>query len=500
MSKKFLIIKMFFMAALAAVKIFFVFAEEKLIKTEPCIYQEVYVISSAAEYKSDMDFKFCRDDLKHLCYLLSTGYAGYPEMVQKGFRIENFTEDVLSGLNPKNNSITTDTFLAQIALNLKPYIRDRHFLLINNGNATYIQNKKIVYWSDIYLEKKDKNFFVKDGKGIVENGVHYSTDFETLFYYPLKGENVFRLGFLSSEPIEKKEFEFNGKNVSVPLYDDESIAELPIKYKEIETPDSAYLCMNFFRLPDYNTVQYNGAEVMFEKFIECGEKFVNKKNIVVDLRGNKGGWLYPSFGFYSFLYTGRDMRHYLFECRVEDFMNYDFLYSPAYVLHYYNLACIYNWNNKNDWCNEKIEMRKSPVKKIYINNPREIDYLYEPKKFNGKLILLIDRKTASAGEHAVLFAKRIFGDENVIVVGENSMGCASYSAGIRLKLPCSKIVVSFSPMKMHEMDSFDLWNGENTGIFPDYWSTREDLNELIYSITQDEEFRVELKSIGLNYL
>ncbi len=502
MNKKFITKKVFVMAVLAAVQVFCVFANEELVKTEPCVYKEVYVATSN-EYKPGMDYKLCRDDLNHLCYLLVNGYAGYSDMVQRGFKIDKFTEDVISGLKPVDNSVSTDDFLSQIALNLKSYINDFHFSFIiedDSYNHTFINDKKIVYWSDIYLEKKGKDFFVKDGNGIVENGIHYKTDLDTLFYYPLRGENVYRLGFLSSEPIRKKEFEFNGKNISVSLHDDETIPELPMKYREIETADSAYLCMNFFHLPEYNTVQYNGAEVMFQKYIECGEKFCSKKNIVLDLRGNKGGYLDPPFGFYSFLYTGRNMWHYLDECHVEYFMEYDFLFSPVYVLYNYNLACIYNWGNKYEINKDKVEMRKSPEKKFFKNKVEEIDYLYEPKKFNGKLILLIDRNTASAGELAVLFAKRIFGVEDVIVIGENSKGCASFSSGMKLRLPCSKICVCLPCLKLYEMDSFDLWNGEGTGIFPDYWATRKDLNELIYSITQDDELKVELKPVGLMLL
>lgn len=499
MIKKFIIKKIFVLAALVSVQNFCVFAEQELVKTEPCTYQEIYVVPSP-EFKSDIDFNLCRDDLKHLCYLLVNGCAGYPDMVQRGFKIDKFTEDVISGLNPKKNKVSTDDFLAQIILNLKPYINDFHFSFVNNGEYFFINDKKIVYWSDIYLEKKGRDFFVKEGKGIVENGAQYKADLDTLFYYPLKGENVYRLGFLSSEPIRKKEFEFNGKNISVSLHDDETIPELPMKYREIETADSAYLCMNFFLPPDYDTVQYNGAEVMLKKYVECGEKFCNKKNIVLDLRGNIGGYLTPSFGFYSFLYTGRDMWHYIDECSIEDYMNYDLLYSPVYVLYRYNWACINNRDTKYELNKEKIEMRKSPVKKLYTNKPEEIDYLYEPKKFNGKLILLIDRKSASASELAVVFAKRIFGDENVIVIGENSQGCASFAHGLNIKLPYSKIVVFLSIMKLHEMDSFNLWHGEGTGIFPDCWATRNDLNELIYLITKDDEFKLKLKPIGFNLL
>ena len=45
-------------------------------------------------------------------------------------------------------------------------------------------------------------------------------------------------------------------------------------------------------------------------------------------------------------------------------------------------------------------------------------------------------------------------------------------------------------------DDFAQWHGEGIGIFPDFWSTSEDLNETIFLATKDEAMKEKLSKIG----
>lgn len=506
MIKKFIIKKIFVLAALVSVQNFCVFAEDKVnIRETPCEYRTVRLgnLDNVNYYISE---KACRYDLEYLCYLLSTGYSGYSDMLQNGFRPEKFIQDVLSGVKTKGRRVDTEDFIEQIVKNLKFYINDGHFSFETGIKTERVFTKKKIYWSDIYLEKKNKEFFVKDGNGLVLNGAHYPADIETLFYYPLKGENVFRLGCLSSEPIESKEFKFNGKPVVVPLVDDGVIPEVSIKYKELQTVDSAYICLNFFILPNFNSFYYSGTEVMMKKFVLCGRKFFDKKNIVLDFRGNHGGWLFTPFAFFTWLYNGyvdNDPSDFydIIDSELNKYMNYERIISPASLQYSYLSARKSKEFSKESKYRSKVkESKKKPVRKIKYNAGGEVVLLNGESRFQGKIIILIDRNSASSAENAVCLAKRIFGNDNVVVIGENSSGVAMYYAGIYLNLPRSKVCVNFGTNRNYEIESFDLWNGEGTGVFPDCWATRNDLNELIYSITKDEELKVELKTIGSNLM
>ena len=49
--------------------------------------------------------------------------------------------------------------------------------------------------------------------------------------------------------------------------------------------------------------------------------------------------------------------------------------------------------------------------------------------------------------------------------------------------------------RIFQINIFGESHGEGVGIYPDYWSTGEDLNETIFLVTQDEEMKQKLKGI-----
>ena len=90
---------------------------------------------------------------------------------------------------------------------------------------------------------------------------------------------------------------------------------------------------------------------------------------------------------------------------------------------------------------------------------------------------------------------KIIGDDNVIVVGENSYGMSQYWDLITLGLPNSKIGIHTAFEKKIIQDDFSEWAGDGIGIFPDYWTTGADLNQTIFLITNDLDMKERLKNI-----
>jgi len=63
-------------------------------------------------------------------------------------------------------------------------------------------------------------------------------------------------------------------------------------------------------------------------------------------------------------------------------------------------------------------------------------------------------------------------------------------------LPGSGISIRLGANYNSFYDDFAQWHGEGIGIFPDFWSTGEDLNETIFLATEDEAMKEKLGKIG----
>lgn len=106
------------------------------------------------------------------------------------------------------------------------------------------------------------------------------------------------------------------------------------------------------------------------------------------------------------------------------------------------------------------------------------------------MIILLDRNSCSASEEICVLAKEFFGKEKVILVGENSGGCIEYGATTDFYLPNSELSFHIpTAVCTPFMERLDSWHGEGNGIYPDIWSTDEDMAETLVNITKDEGLR-----------
>lgn len=46
------------------------------------------------------------------------------------------------------------------------------------------------------------------------------------------------------------------------------------------------------------------------------------------------------------------------------------------------------------------------------------------------------------------------------------------------------------------LQDFSQWHGDCYGIYPDYWSIGNDLNETIFLVTKDNEMKLKLSDIA----
>lgn len=532
--------------ALALFSVFFIsslsgnllFAKEpEIIKRESCEYLELE-FGRYEKIKTSLTQEEFEKDLTHLCYLLNTGYAGYEDMLEKGFDIEEFRSKVQEKFTGAEEISSRDFYFA-ISEGLKPYINDSHFFLRHFRDAISLSTKKICAWSDIYVRKNDsgkvkntsseKNALYGDnasssektssaekasfltftvtesGEDSVKTGDIYTGSEAFLFSYPVKGKDIYRVGIMSEENTKPftSSFSFNGSEIPVFVKEDTAIERRNnMKFKDFSTKDSAYVELNDFMLPDINAPSRKAAEIIFDKYIKLGKKYNGKKNIILDMRANNGGnatyaaaFLFCLRNNYEPADTGRLLEN------LDDWSNQSFfvrkqINSPAY----YKVARdIYESRNllldRNKFANF-LEQSKTNSERIVTKNVLQPSKLFsKPSRFKGKLIILNDRNTASAGEFTTLYAKHILGEENVFVLGENTYGMAEYWNVIDVQLPCSKIVIHTSFATNETIKENEKWHGEGSGLYPDWWCTGCDLNETIFMITGDEEMKEKLKNI-----
>lgn len=498
--KKIIFIVFYFFAT------FLAFSESQIILEEKCSYKQISLFENEKYIKQQNFYEELYEDMETLCYILSVGYAGYEEMVLKGFNINSLKNNFINAY--KNLSqIDTKNFIHFLKNELAPFISDSHFQIIGKQSISNFIEKKTCYWTDVFVEKQNQDYFSIYSNQYIPDGLKYNDNKENLFFYPTKGNNIFRIGIISSKKQDKVEINFSGKNYNFITKDDNAIEKNTLRYKTIETNSSSYIALNTFYLPFSEDSSRKSTEKILNKFIDCGAIYKDKKNIILDLRSNQGGnAAYPA----SFLYKLYSKKRIKDNAKLISLMDNWFVYSFSdreNIISPVSCEAEFLLNSKrNTFSNykkdvSKIEkMKKDPLKIIEQHGFDKSKLFKDKSSFNGKLLIIVDRNTMSAGELVIPLAKKILGNEQVITIGENTYGAASYWKVITLELPNSKIGINttFSSNKMIA-DYLD-WHGEGYGFFPDYWATGSDLNEAIYLITNDDEMKEKLKNIEFRLL
>lgn len=478
--------------------------EQSVIKTEPSEIREIYPpFKYYKDRKGEITYSQMKEDLDYFKFLMKDIYAGYEFAESKGMNLNRLVSEIEEKY-AGNDTVYSRDIAKDIWANLKNYINDHHFTVFFDKWASESE-KNLIYYTDIYLDDSEVEAFKKA-----------NPELEVLPYCS-GGILKNRVAKLSSKPITQ--IEVNGLNSSrkqtnVTLYRVNPISYTP-KFTEKETPSTAYIHLESFRSDGSK-----GQDITFQKFISASSRYKDKENIILDLRSNTGGnpkyvedfikWLV--FDYNENLQTiDNTFEKKICEIKEGNFRKETYTFVKYY---YYNIQGIIEQKKK-----EKIKLsayertyEKNLIKeldekcKIYQKNP-EIKYLKtnyfdeslpclenfpETKDFSfkGKLIILLDRHSASASEEMVLLTKKIFGEDKVIVAGENSWGCLEYATVYDYLLPNSKIGLHLgAECYKPAMDKLSTWHGESKGVFPDIWSNDEDMLETLVFITKDEGLR-----------
>lgn len=477
------------------------FANEALNLSEPNELRETFIASQSEKRKSIITYDEMIFDLNYLIYYFKTAYIGYDKMLKNGFNEEDFFTYFQ---NKYIGQVEIDTydFYKSLSNYLKDFPDDMHFALQGTVGREYVNlmTKKFTYFSDVFVQKNGNDYFVVETNELnIEIGAKYCSSEDYLFYYPAKGDEVYRVGVVTSEKLENNKFVFNDRQYVVPVKLDTVLPLGTLKYHELETEDSGYVSLSSFFIPDKDSIYRKGAEIVYNKFKNIPVKWRNKKNIIVDLRSNTGGRMHEGMAFVYSIFNKnpkinmKNVDSWIAKtiCCFEETESNTVFSAMKNYLEITNETS----NSYYKYCVSKLEKNQNQL--FYKINKMEVVKLDKLKSYyKGKLIFITDRNTASASENLIYLAKVTLGNEKVIVIGENSLGCFEYVSVFSYLLPNSRLSINLSSRRNSMLNLFSQWHGDCYGIYPDYWSIGNDLNETIFLVTKDNEMKLKLSNIA----
>lgn len=417
-------------------------------------------------------------------YLLESSYSGYEDAIERGLDLEKMTISVRKKFE-KEMFVSTEKLAQELISAINPYVNDVHFCICTNENLYKSFTSEKVYFSEIFLKKKGNDFVVSEifDKNMSENiqvGTQFTDSGDLLFQYPSKGKDIYRLGIKTTEENESfskdvmfgdKKYKINFKETKRNDYYENTV------FKEFETKDSAYIKITDFMEVLPQNDDYKSKQEILRQYVNCAKKYINKKNIILDLRENSGGNDEYSFNFFKNLY-GHNVNivsnldsscssnlEYLVSKPIKEFVESDYVWkrnAPYYLTNYEQ--------GKKNWFSMK----------------SRYSYKLKSPKFKGTIFIISDKKTASSGEATIFFAKKLFSKTNQVkVVGENSAGCITYGNVLNYKLPNSGLIINIPSSKYVCCINGNEVNIEGKGFYPDYWSSDEDIKQTLVNLTGD---------------
>ena len=446
------------------------------------------------------------EDLKYFKQAFEEGYVFYDDLAKDNNVTLNENKCLKKYNSLKNkkstdkqgknivNGINQDALLSPLwwfLKNLNP--QDGHLAISTNERDWKITNGTYLYKSDYYFKKEGNDFFLfkcPDSKLLKQK---YTGKIEDLKKTVLNNEEVYVFAPDTKSYIEETKINLN-KKITIPVKYVDMYDENRSKFKINETEDSIYVKISSFHMVE-NTKE--DLEFM-DGLLEISDKISEKKNIIIDLRNNGGGYNFYTRELVAAIYNKRNSE-------AERKEVWEFLHNAAYgqISLKSNIIAQENYKSaiKNHQSNSIIDSALQELNKQKQINKKYYETLYENhfkklpqfsgKKCNAKIIVLIDNYTASASEFFITYLY-MMDKSNVILVGQNSAGIMGGGGRINYELPNSKLLVSFVTESYKNTAGYlysPTWKGETNGFYPDYWVTENSFFPVLFYLTNDSELK-----------
>ncbi len=390
------------------------------------------------------------EDAERLFYLFSHGYSGYGFFAD-GQRWQEAREQILSEL--RTRSTWSVARLPALLRSHLGFICDCHIRIDNQRFAEHQD-----FWYDNSLELRQSNGkYECEVKGEVYSLVSINGQDPSDFLVPSlnrHGEPIHRIGMLAKSSPGAVVVEAIGESGSLSI-------DLPLRRSDFD-----HYSWKIFEqdriggIPVLRVRSFgDGYAKSLERWLETADDLKGEPCVIVDVRGNGGGNERWPIEWIRRL-TGE---------RAESVFIFSELYSRTTIAGRANAFA--RWRQQspgNDYLRQKAEEHSDLLKRFepggdqpFWSGPRFPDNPTIPNQTT--IIVITNGLVASAGEG---FVMRVSQAENVVVVGENTMGALTFGNISLHQLPNSGLEV-WMPINFGLFP--DLVFREEKGLAPDYW-------------------------------
>ncbi len=390
------------------------------------------------------------EDVERLFTIFSHGYAGYAFFNRNG-EFEQAEADILESLSSRA-SWSTDAFSALLHEHLS-FITDCHMRI---GDHRFFDHSD--FWYDtqfeLTLEKNDYRFSL-DGTPYTLISINGADPQAHLFpSLNAQGEPIYRLATLSSTeppPLQLLAEADNGDREW----------EIPLQRSDFDHYSEAIFAENSLGgIPVLRVRGFGDANPdELSQFVETGSQYRDEPVVVVDLRGNGGGNERWPISWIQRL-TGERAESIFAVSELESATS---MAGRANAFAYW-LDQIPDSDLFESEFNRYTRMAgyfESGMSQPRWTGPSYPQFSLIPN--DTTVILITNNRVASAGEGMVTRSSRL---ENVVVVGENTMGALTFGNVSTHKLPHSGLMIWLSI-------NFNLFMDqqfrEQVGLSPDLW-------------------------------
>jgi len=424
--------------------------------------------------------KMVVEDVDFMKYIFETSYISFDAItLPGGFDFLSAFRTVRLA-SAQHSNLTSNEFASLIQDSFKG-IRDGHFYMIAGTNYLPFSLHADYYGTGVIVQRQNDNYVVvQSSSNKVTVGSIFKGDNIQLFPKYSVTKDIYEVGSLSEIFIN---------SIKIPFKSGigDELVDLPVTSwvtRNIST--NAITVKNSEVYISYSSIDNSTEEKVkwlteFSRFPLTQESI---KTFIIDVRGNKGG--VPEYQDAFIENLGLNPLKELRDPLVEKM-------SPATVQT--ELGLLLQRRGESAAIDKKIEELKklnsemiSTPHIFYINDKSsDLKKLLEDEavsnKFGAKIILIINKDTASSAEMMYFQLKQI---ASTIVIGENSKGAVCTVNSIPYQLPNSKFVI-FIPNQRTKMSEYIANGVDNSyGLLPDYW------------VSNDEELRLTLERLSIN--
>lgn len=467
-----------------------------------CLLTELFAVGSNVELDQD---------LQSFKYIISQNYAAYDEAAALGFKIDDAIDTIKYRYQKNYSGSLNSDLLAECifsVLNEDFPIKDQH-LTIKSESKTFFYSDVRWRMSDVYFEKKGNDFFTVRNYFLlkIKKNQKYTGDLENLFPCVYHGKDMFRFGILTDKIEHETSISIEGENIRVPIFIDIPFASEKDKIGIRKTGTTLYVSLSDCILASDNEKTDRQIKKDFDSALTMIEKG-GFENLIIDLRSNKGGYIEHVTSLLEALYCGNDnnIRSNFQKCMNDSYQGSQVLYSPDIAAAYAN-----SLNNIGALSEESVLFSQQLEKEMKDNPHRYFDIVEKKSRtltkmsnslFKGKIIFLINLRTASAAEQLICLSY-LRGQDNIIVVGSNSHGCLDFGGIYCYTLPNSGIELYFPNVMFKEsllLTDNSHWHGDGYGFYPDYWTDSKHLIDTLIYITNDRNIKKNMKGLAKGLL